>query len=71
VLIRHIAVGHIQGTSRRDLPRTDENRRDLSRRSGGMSGTFAMVGEKLAQDPAYRPTHLLPAHDLRQSSLIR
>lgn len=27
------AVGHISGTSPRDLSRTDENRRDLSRRS--------------------------------------
>jgi hypothetical protein len=49
--------GHISGTLRRDLPRTVENRRDLSRRSNDMRGTFAMVRQTPAQDPAYRPAH--------------
>ncbi len=57
VLIGAIAVGHIPGTSCRDLSRNDENRRDLSRRSDHMRGAFAMVRETLAQDPAYRPAH--------------
>jgi hypothetical protein len=47
---------HISGTLHRDLPRTVENRRDLSRKSDHMSGAFAMIRETLAQDPAYRPT---------------
>ena len=49
--------GRIPGTSRRDLPRNDENRRDLNRTSNRMRGVFALVSETLAQDPAYRPTH--------------
>ena len=48
---------HISGTSRHDLPRSDENRRDLSRRSNRMRGAFALVRETPAQDPAYRPAH--------------
>jgi hypothetical protein len=48
--------GHIPGTSRRDLPRTDENSRDLGRRSDRIRSAFAEVRETLAQDPAYRPT---------------
>ena len=47
--------GHILGTSRRDRPRSNENHRDLSRRSDRMRGAFALVREMLAQDPAYRP----------------
>jgi hypothetical protein len=54
-----LVIGHIPGTSRRDLPRTDENCRDLSRRSDGMCSTFAMVRETLAQDPAYRPIYCI------------
>ena len=50
--------GHIPGTSHRDLPRIDENRRDLRRRSDRMRRMSAMVRETPAQDPAYRPTHL-------------
>src|SRR5438067_11282531 len=30
-LLAVVVIGHISGTSRRDLPRSDENRRDLSR----------------------------------------
>jgi hypothetical protein len=56
VIIATVAVGHILGTSRRDLPRTDENRRDLSRRSEHMRDAFTMVRETSAQDPAHRPT---------------
>jgi hypothetical protein len=53
-----VAVGHIPCTPPRDLPRTDENRRDLGRRSDRIRGTFAKVRELPAQDPAYRPTRL-------------
>ena len=42
------------GTSRRDLPKNDENRRDLSRRSDRMPSAFALVRETPAQDPAYK-----------------
>jgi hypothetical protein len=52
-----VAVGHIPGTLRRDLPRTDENHRDLSRRSDEVPAAFAMVRDTPAQDPAYRPAH--------------
>jgi hypothetical protein len=45
----------VLGISRPDLPRTDENRRDLSRSSSSMHGAFAMVKEASPQDPAYRP----------------
>jgi hypothetical protein len=48
--------GHIPGTSRRDLPRTVENRSDLNRRSEHMYGAFAVVSKTRTQDPAYRPT---------------
>jgi hypothetical protein len=51
-----IVIGHIPGTSRRDLPRSDENRRDLNRRSRRMSCMSAQVKSAHAQDPAYRPT---------------
>jgi hypothetical protein len=51
---RTVAVGHIPGTSARDLPRTGENRRDLNRRLDRVHGTFAMLRETPAQDPAYR-----------------
>ena len=53
-------VGHIPGTLRQDLPRSDEKRRDLIRRSDPMLCAFAMVREMLAQDPAYRPTRANP-----------
>jgi hypothetical protein len=56
VLVTAVAVGHISGTSHRDLPRNDENRRDLSHRSDHMHSAFAMVSETFAQDAAYRPT---------------
>lgn len=52
-----VTTGHIPGTSRRDLLTTVEKRRDLSRRSDLMHGTFAMVNDMLAQDPAYRLAH--------------
>jgi hypothetical protein len=52
-----VKVGHIPGTSHRDLPRVDEKRRDLNHRSDRMHGTFVLVKEMLAQDPAYRPAH--------------
>ena len=38
-----IRPGHIGGPSRCELSRTDENRRDLSHRSGHMPGTSALV----------------------------
>ena len=60
-----VVVGHIPGTSRRDLPRTDEKRRDLSRRSDHMRDALAVVTETSAQDPAYRPTHPLTPRALR------
>lgn len=50
--------GHIGGTWPRDLLRSSENRRDLSRRSGGMLGASALVMSAYAQDPAYRPARL-------------
>src|SRR5579863_9793246 len=53
-------TGHIPGTSHRDSSRTDEKRRDLSRRSDHMYTTFAMVKDMPAQDPAYRPTRPRP-----------
>jgi hypothetical protein len=56
VLIATVEVGHIPGTLHRDLPRNDENHRDLSRRLDDMQSTFAMVRKAPAQDPAYRPT---------------
>lgn len=48
-----VAVGHISGTSSRDLLRTDEKHQDLSRRSGHMHGVFAVAREALVQDLAY------------------
>jgi hypothetical protein len=48
--------GHISGTLHRELPRTVENCRDLSRRSTGMHGIFPLVKKTDAQDPACRPT---------------
>ena len=51
-----VQAGHIPGTSRRDLPGSDENRRDLSRKSDLMRGAFALLRDTPAQDPAYRPT---------------
>jgi len=58
VLIRHPSLsGHIPGTSHRDLPRIDENRRDLNRTSDRMRRMFTMVRETPAQDPAYRSAH--------------
>jgi hypothetical protein len=59
VLIAASWSGHILGTSRRDRPRSNENHRDLSRRSDRMRGAFALVREMLAQDPAYRSAHPL------------
>jgi hypothetical protein len=50
-LIVAVGVGHIPGTSQRDLSRIDEKGRDLSRRSDDMHGAFAMVREALVQDP--------------------
>jgi hypothetical protein len=50
-------VGHIRGTSARDLPGSVENCRDLIRRSGGMQSALAEVKKTPAQDPAYRPTY--------------
>ena len=50
-------AGHIRGTSPYDLSGSDENRRDLSRKSERMSPTFAMVRDSPARDPAHRPTH--------------
>jgi hypothetical protein len=47
VLIAASWSGHIPGTSRRDLPRSNENHRDLSRRSDRMRGAFAPVREML------------------------
>jgi hypothetical protein len=58
VFFATVEVGHIPGTLRRYLPRSDENRRDLSRRSDRIRGAFALVRETLAQDPAYRPNRL-------------
>jgi len=49
---RTVLPGHIGGTSPRDLSRTDENRRDLSRRSERVPDTSAVVTETPAQDPA-------------------
>ena len=57
--IATVEAGHIPGTLRRDLPRSDENRRDLSRRSDPTCDAFALVRETLAPDPAYRPAHPL------------
>jgi hypothetical protein len=48
--------GHIGGTSPRDLPRNDENRREPDRRSEGIDDTFSVVMSMPVQDPAYRPT---------------
>jgi hypothetical protein len=50
-------VRHIQGTSRRDLPASVENYRDLNSRSERVNPTFTMVRNLRALDPAYRPTH--------------
>jgi len=47
--------GHIGGTSLCGLSGNLENYLDRSRRSDGMSTTFANVTDVLAQDPAYRP----------------
>ena len=58
--------GHIGGTSPRDLLRTDENRRDLSRRSSHILSTSAMVRNTPAPDPASRPTHPPP---MRQAAM--
>ena len=52
---------------RRDLSRSDENRRDLSRRSDGMRCAFALVREMLAQD---RPTDRLARYVLTRKRQI-
>jgi hypothetical protein len=52
------------GTLHRELPRTVENCRDLSRRSTGMHGIFPLVNKTDAQDPAYRPSqHCSPGYE--------
>jgi hypothetical protein len=38
-------------------PRSDENHRDLNRRSQRVHDAFAKVTRSHARDPAYRPTH--------------
>src|SRR5260370_31861021 len=48
--------GHIGGTSLRDLLGTIENCRDLSTQVRTRIRTFALVRNRPAQDPAYRPT---------------
>jgi hypothetical protein len=55
-LKRQSRPGHVGGTSPRDLLRSDENSRDLSRRSDDKRDGSAKVSEACAQDPAYRPT---------------
>jgi hypothetical protein len=73
VLIATVEVGYIPGTLRRDLPRSDENRRDLSRRSHPARVAFALVRETLAQDPAYSQlavdAPVLPSHALSSPGL--
>ena len=58
-LNRHRASlpGHIGGTSAREMPRSAEKCRDLSRRSRTRPGASAEVTGTPAQDPAYRPTY--------------
>ena len=51
------ALGHISGTSHRDLLAIVEIHRDLSSRSSGILTISAEVRSAPAQDPAYRPTH--------------
>jgi hypothetical protein len=46
-----IEAGHIGGTSRRDLLRTNENWRDLGRRSGDVSGMSVLVQKTCAREP--------------------
>jgi hypothetical protein len=50
--------GHIRGTSLRDLSRSDENRRDLSRRSQRIRGTFAVVTGMHAREPGLQTDSL-------------
>ena len=52
-------AGHIGGTSHRNLLRTNENWRDLGRRSGDVSGMSVLVQKTCARDPAYRPGRLV------------
>jgi len=49
-------VGHIGGTSLRELSENAENWRDLIRRSDGMQATYVEVSDTPTRDPAYRPT---------------
>jgi hypothetical protein len=57
-------AGHIGGTPHRNLLRTNENCRDLSRRSGHVPSSSALVEKAHAPDPAYRPTGTACCDDL-------
>jgi hypothetical protein len=51
-----VLAGHISGTSRRDLPRNDENRRDLSHRSDRMHGASVLTAVIWHNDRPARPS---------------
>jgi cation transport ATPase len=48
--------GHIRGIWLRDLPGSDESRRDLTPQASPPARDIAMVSDGLAQDPGYRAT---------------